>query len=56
MFLITKKKHRDNFKKMLGWPLVGQETNVLPEVASEKLSEEEGYSIYRMQFEILDGL
>ncbi|MBQ4086695.1 MAG: hypothetical protein IJC78_00425 [Clostridia bacterium] len=28
----------------------------LPDVSMTKLSEEEGYSIYRVQFEILEGL
>lgn len=49
-------KCRSDLKKMLGWPLVDYETDELPQVKSEKLSDEEKYSIYRMQFEILDGL
>lgn len=49
-------KYRDELKKMLGWPLTGYETNGLPEVVSEKLSQEDGYCIYRMQFEVLEGL
>ena len=41
---------------MLGWPLVGVDLNKIPVVTAEKLSHEDGYEIYRMQFEILDGL
>lgn len=52
----NQEKYREDFKKMLGWPLVEYETNGLPKVISEKLSDEDGYSIYRMQFEILKGL
>ena len=48
--------YREDLKKMLGWPLVDYTPDKLPEVVSEKLSQEDGYSIYRMQFEILDNL
>ena len=41
---------------MLGWPLVGYKPQETAEPLSEKLSEEDGYSVYRMQFEILPGL
>ena len=41
---------------MLGWPLVGFSTKKLSNVKSELLSEEDGYEIYRMQFEILEGV
>ncbi len=49
-------KYRSDLKKMLGWPLVGYTAKGLPEVKSEQLADEEGYEIFRMQFEILDGL
>ena len=49
-------KYRDDFKKMLGWPLVEHQTTGLPKVSAEKLSQEDDYCIYRMQFEILEGL
>ena len=48
--------YRADFRKMLGWPLVDHHVDALPTVISEKLSDEDGYSIYRMRFEILDGL
>lgn len=48
--------YRADFRKMLGWPLVDCGAEGLPAVRAEKLSDEEGYSIYRMHFEILDGL
>lgn len=46
-------RYRQDFREILGWPLVGYEKNGLPNVKSEKLSDEDGYSIYRMQIEIL---
>jgi len=47
---------REDLKKMLGWPLVGYEGEGLTEVSAEKLSDEEGYSVWRMQFTVLDGV
>jgi dienelactone hydrolase len=41
---------------MLGWPLVDHLYDGLPAVKSVKLSDEDGFSIYRMHFEILDGV
>lgn len=49
-------RYRQEFKQMLGWPLVDHTDNSLPNVSMEKLSDEDGYAIYRMQIEILDGL
>ena len=48
--------YREEFKKMLGWPLVGGDRSAIPPVKCEKLFDEEKYSIFRMSFEILDGL
>ncbi len=49
-------EYRQEFIKMLGWPLIDHTAKGLPNVKSEKLTDEDGYSIYRMQFEILDDL
>ncbi|MBQ4517505.1 MAG: hypothetical protein II997_02845 [Clostridia bacterium] len=49
-------KYRDDFKRMLGWPLVNHCVDDLPGVEMQLLAEEEGYEIYRMQFEFLEGL
>ena len=49
-------KHRNMFKQMLGWPLVGEVTKEVPEVRVEKLKEDVACTIYRMSFEVLDGL
>lgn len=49
-------KYREDFKKMLGEPLVGYEKNGLPNVKSEKIGEENGHEIFRVSFEILDDL
>lgn len=51
----TPEKYRSEFKEMLGWPLVNQIDNSIPSVESEKLYEENGYSIFRMKIEVLDG-
>lgn len=49
-------KYRQEFIEMLGWPLVDYKKETMPEPIIEKLSDEEGYSVFRMQFEILDEL
>lgn len=49
-------RYREAFKRMLGWPLVDHTETALPTVTSELLANEEGYAIYRMSFEILEGL
>lgn len=48
--------YREQVRKMLGWPLVDYVAQGLPSVRMEKLSCEDGYTVYRMQFEILEGL
>lgn len=47
---------REDFKKMLGYPLVGYEKKGIPNVKTEKLGEEDGHRIYRMSFEIADNV
>ena len=54
--MLDAEKYRDDLKKMLGWPLVDHHDDLLPNVSAEKLANEDGYTIYRMSFEILDGL
>lgn len=49
------KKYRGDFRKMLGWPLTDHTIKGLPSITAEKLSQEDGYTIYRMQFTILEG-
>lgn len=49
-------KYRQDFKKMLGWPLVDHIDHTVPTASFEKISDEDGYSIFRVQFEILEGL
>lgn len=53
---LEQEKYRDDFKKMLGWPLVKYHTDKLPAVKSKLLDEEDDYKVYRMQFEFLEGL
>ena len=54
--MLDPEKYREDFKKMLGWPLVDHHDDRLPTVKTEKLAREDGYTIYRMSFEILDDL
>ena len=49
-------KYREDLKRMLGWPLAGYTSTEVPEVKTTLLSTEDGYEVYRMQFEILPGL
>ena len=49
-------RYREELKAMLGWPLIDHHTESLPYTVTEKLTEEETHTVYRMQFEILDGL
>ena len=48
--------YREEFKKMLGWPLVDCCIKGIPSMRVEKLSEEIEYTIYRMHFELFDNL
>lgn len=50
------KKYRNDFRALLGWPLTEDNMSELPGVIEEFLYEEETHLIYRMSFEILDGL
>jgi len=49
-------EYREEFKRMLGWPLVDHHDDQLPPTKTKLLAREDGYTIYRMTFEILDGL
>ncbi len=53
---IDSERYRQDFKRMLGWPLVDHITVGLPEVTSEFLTEEGDYSIYRMTFAVLEDI
>ncbi len=48
-------KYRNDLIEMLGWPLTEKRENV-PKVKEEFLADEGEFSIYRMRFEVLDGL
>ena len=49
-------RYREELKAMLGWPLIGHTTDALPRVTTEKLTQDKTHTVFRMQFEILDGL
>lgn len=55
-FFSEQQKKREDFKKMLGFPLTGYKKVGVPNVKSTKINEMEEHSVYRMSFEILDGL
>ena len=49
-------KYRGELREMLGWPLVGHTDTTPPAVSFEKLSEEENFTLYRAEVEILEGV
>ena len=46
-------RYRKDLRSLLGWPLTEPASDQLPSVNAEKLSEEDGYKIYRLQVEVL---
>ena len=46
---------REDFKKLLGWPLVDFDGAEMPAPKCEHISSEDGYDVYRMHFEVLEG-
>lgn len=55
-FFLDPEKYREELKRMLGWPLTEKAERPSPAVSATELSEEDGYTIYRMQVEIMEGL
>lgn len=51
---IRPEDYREDFRKMLGWPLTDHADEGFSDIESELLSEEDGYSIYRMRFTVLN--
>ena len=49
-------RFREDLREMLGWPLVGYTPAGLPAVKAERLAEERGYTVYRLELEVLEGL
>ena len=49
-------RYRNDLRQMLGWPLTQPRPAELPPVTAEKLSEEDGYTVYRLQIEVLPGV
>lgn len=49
-------KYRKELCAMLGFPLAGHVTESETKVCAEKLSDEDGFSLYRMHFTILDTI
>ena len=52
----NQEKYRQDLREMLGWPLVGYDEDRETAVSFEKLSEEEYFTLYRTEFEILEGV
>ena len=49
-------RYRKDLRNLLGWPLTDPSPTDLPPVTAEKLSEEDGYTVYRLQVEVLPGV
>lgn len=49
-------KYRHDLKNILGWPLNEPRDEKIPPVKKVMLSKEDNFTIYRMHFEIIDGL
>ena len=52
----NQEKYRQSLREMLGWPLVGYDEDRETTVSFEKLSEEEYFTLYRAELEILEGV
>ncbi len=52
----NQEKYRRELREMLGWPLVGYTSDRETSVSFEKLSDEECFTLYRAEFEILEGV
>lgn len=52
----NQEKYREELRQMLGWPLVGYDGDRETAVSFEKLSEEEYFTLYRAEFEIIEGV
>ena len=48
--------YREKLREILGWPLVDKVREGVPDVISDEIYDSEGYKIYRMQIEILEGV
>ena len=49
-------KYREAFKEMLGWPLTEKKDAAVPSVKIEELTNDKVCSIYRISFEVMEGL
>lgn len=52
----NREKYLSVLKEQLGWPLTEKRNPEMPQAVTKLLSEEDGYSIYRMTFDVLDGV
>ena len=52
----SREKYVDDLAGFFGWPLTGEKDGGIPKHTSEKLADEDGFTIYRMSFEILEGV
>ncbi len=49
-------RYRDDFRKMLGWPLVDCDERGVPDAEFELLSKEDGYTLYRVHIRTVQNL
>ena len=53
---LSPERYRKDLRAMLGWPLTEAAPADLPPVTEEKLSQEDGYTVSRLQLEVLPGV
>lgn len=54
--LCEPEKYRAQLREMFGFPLCGERPKMPPCAETALLSEEDGYTVYRLRLEIMDGL
>ena len=52
----NREKYLSVLREQLGWPLTEKRNSEIPKAKTKLLSEEDGYSIYRMTFEVFEGV
>ena len=52
----NQEKYRQELREMLGWPLVGYTDDRETTVSFTELSDEENFTLYRAEFEVIEGI
>ncbi|MBQ8496125.1 MAG: hypothetical protein IJ489_01555 [Clostridia bacterium] len=56
VILIEPETYRHELREMFGYPLCEEKTGLPPRAEIMHLSDEDGYTVYRLRLEIMDGL